>query len=95
MLLGKRWLFSNGNRAEIWPQEMGRKSTVVSLLHMGIFSINLQWSLKRNFTLVFCRASRTFHRPFRLLVYTLSASSIPHSQSMICRRDAHFCRTEP
>ena len=25
MILGKRWLFSIGNGAEIWPLEMGRK----------------------------------------------------------------------
>ena len=26
MVLGKKWLFSIGNGAEIWPLEMGRKS---------------------------------------------------------------------
>ena len=26
MVLGKRWLFSIGNGAEIWPLEKGRKS---------------------------------------------------------------------
>ena len=26
MVLGKRWLFSIGNGAEIWPLEMDRKS---------------------------------------------------------------------
>ena len=35
MVLGKRWLFSIGNGAEIWPLEMGRKSpeTFVVTMH--------------------------------------------------------------
>ena len=36
MVLGKRWLFSIGNGAEIRPLEMGRKSPVVGIQKNGL-----------------------------------------------------------
>ena len=41
MVLGKGWLFSIGNGAEIRPIEKGRKSPVCSSLNRGIVLCHL------------------------------------------------------
>ena len=37
MVLGKRWIFSIGNEAEIWPLWMGRKSPIRYILYGMVF----------------------------------------------------------